>query len=667
MGATQRNHRSRTMSTMNNSAADQQADIEIQAEDEYTYPEAFAQVPGDGSIESRRQQAHDDLLAYLKARLSSDSNRSMRTQRYARIDQMISTWQKLSQEDTKRAQKQESTGKAQALPMNMPLAHTHIDDMTAFFTEVYYPSTGAYGSAEAIPDAQKSMTQVVEKMNNDAADTQYYVSLSRAIRSLLKYNVGGFILRWEAVEHDSSSDAAEAPTRNNAQPIDMYNALWDPSVKDVKDIRRKAEWAATVTVENRMEIIRRTQAGDYAGTMCALKSQDDVLAGGNSYGNYYKYPPAETNIDSKDGETANGSTVDWVAYGATLGEGRTEIKGGYEVVKMYCWLNPAQFGLSWQQLTYESDGYYLWEFHILAGERIVYAQPVNEASDALKDQTALVIPWYIGYLNYDDMLSASRSIAELLGPFQSFTSFLMNAHVQGARASIWGIKAYDSTMFDLSSLEANDGVAGYVASKMPGRDVRTGLQEIKGTYDGSKTMDQVGAMMQLVSQFFPAQSMPSQIAQMDRAVQSQVAAVLQGVSRRLQLLVKTADQMIFNPLRFDQYRKLIQEQKVTVTNVTDGQARKILGSGLAQLNQEILEQAVRQMMMSIMQNQNLVQQYDMSILFDFWASLLKIPVDSTKFQLRQNPNPPMPPGGAPQPEPPTVDPATAAAGIAGAA
>jgi len=648
------------------SAADQQPDIELKTETQYSYPEAFALTPGDADRETNQMRAHDDLLTYLKARLSSDTNRSTRTMRYARVDQTISTWQRLSQEDTKRKQNQEATGKAQALPMNVPLTHTHIDDMAAFFTEVYYPSTGAYGSAEAIPESQKSMVDVVTKMNNDAADTQYYVGLSRSIRSLLKYNIGGFVLRYEEVEHDDSSESDEKPTRNNAYPLDMYNVLWDPSVKDAKDIRRKAEWAATVEVVNRMELIRRTQAGDYAGAQCVFQTGDAMAVNGTSRGSYYKYPPAETKITSQDDETGNQSTVNWAAYGATLGADSVDIIGGFELVKMHCWLNPAQFGLSWAQLPYTEDGYYLWEFHILAGERIVFAEPVITDSDDLKKQVPVTLPYYLGYLNYDDMLSAARSIAELLIPFQSFTSFLLNAHIQGTRSSIWGIKAYDSTMFDMSALETNDGVAGYIASKQPGRDVRTGLTEIKGTFDGSKTMDQVGAMLQLTSQFFPAQAMPNQIAQMDRAVTSQVSAVLQGVSRRLQLLVKTADSMIFNPLRFDQYRNLVKNDKVKVSNVSDGQARKILGSGLAQLNQEILEGAVRQMMMSIMQNQQLAQQYDLAPMFDFWASLLKIPVDASKFKLQPNPNPQQAPAQVQQTQE-AVDTGAAAGAIAAVA
>lgn len=613
-----------------------------------SFPLAFDTVPGQGEARVNRHQAHDELLAYLKARLQLDSNITSRRLRFARMDRSISTWQKLSAEDSKRQQKQDATGKAQAISMNMPLTHTHIDDMSAFFTEVYHPSSGAYGAASAIPDEQKGMVDVVERMNSDAAETMYYTQLVRGIRALLKYNIGGFELCWEKAENDNSTESGDDHERNHVHYLDMYNLRWDPSIKDPKDIRRKAEWAATAYIVNRMELVRGVQAGEYFGVQPFFDANDSTsfAAGATSQAEFYRYPPVETNIDAQDDQTATSSTVDWSAYGASLGASKVDIVGGYEVVKMYCWLNPKQFGLTYQQLEYTADGFYLWEFKILAGQRIISAKPVIIDSDDLTKQTNCIIPMYVGLLNYDDMGQSSRSIGELMTPFQSFTSFLLNAHVQGARSSIWGIKTYDSTMFDVSALEAADGVAGFVASKMPGRDVRSGLQELKGTYDTTKTMDQVGSMLQLVQQFFPAQALPSQIAQMDRAVTSQVSAVLQGVSRRMQLLVMLLDQMIFNPLRFDQYRNLVNKGKVKVDGVTDGAARKVLGSGLAQLNQEILEGAVRQIMMSLMQNQQLIQTYDIAPIFDFWASLLKIPIDTSKFKLQPNPTPPVTPAAA---------------------
>src|SRR5690606_23380165 len=141
----------------------------------------------------------------------------------------------------------------------------------------------------------------------------------------------------------------------------------------------------------------------------------------------------------------------------------------------------------------------------------------NDKSDNPTEQGKSVLPIYLSYLNLDDMLGANRSIAELLAGFQTFSSFLLNAHVQGARSSIWGLKGYDPDMFDIGDLENSEGVAGYLASKQPGRDVRTGLTELKGTFDGSKTMEQVGGIMQLMQSLFPAQALPSQVAGLDRA------------------------------------------------------------------------------------------------------------------------------------------------------
>jgi len=243
---------------MDNNDADLTPAIDLD-DDVDSYPKAFATIPGDGDINANRAASHDLLLRYLLARLQLDTGRNQRRRRYARIDRSISTWQRLSAEDSKRKQKQEETGKAQAISMNMPLTHTHIDDMSAFFTEVYHPSSGAYGAASAIPESQKAMVDVVTRMNDDAADTMYYTELSRGVRALLKYNIGGFHLEWEEVKHDNSSDSGEAKERNHVCSIDMYNFFWDPSIKDPKDIRRKAEWAADACIVNRMELVRGVQ------------------------------------------------------------------------------------------------------------------------------------------------------------------------------------------------------------------------------------------------------------------------------------------------------------------------------------------------------------------------------------------------------------------------
>ena len=609
-----------------------QPNIELE---EDAYPMAFDNVPvGENeSFESAVKTAHDDLLSYLLSRLESDTERPVRLQRLASMDKVISTWQRLTAEDSARKRKQESTGKAQAIAMNLPVTQSHVDDMAAFFAEVFSPHAGSFFLA---PNQQvpPEMQKIVDRLNDDAASCDLFSSISGAMRSFLKYNIGGFHNQWTPAAGDEA--ATESPDGlNTTASLDMYNLLWDPAITDPKKIRTDAEWAAIVETANRRALVQGEQRGLYAGVGAVLIQDETQLNSSYTQAQYYRFPPTNAGIANKD--DLSGPQIDWGAYGKSLGSERVELKNAYEVINMYCWLNSADFGLTYGQQQFTEDGYYLWRFRILNGERIISAVPVNKQSDTLVDQGKIVIPIYAGYLQQDDMLGATRSIAELLGPFQSFMSFLLNAHVQGARGSIWGIKGYDPQMFDVDAIDNSDGTAAWIASKMPGRDVRTGLTEIKGTYDAGKTMDQVGSMMNLMQNFFPAQALPNQVAGLDRAIESQVAALLQGVNRRLHLLVRLLDGAVFSPLRFDLYRNLVENGSVSGAGLTDRQVQATLGSGTEQLNREVAEAAVRQLLFAVLQNPTIVENYDVSALMSYWASLLKLPVDLSRFALQRQP------------------------------
>lgn len=619
------------------------------------FPPAFDNVHVEDGYEKEQVQRdrHDQLLSYLLARLKSDKNRNTRAKRYGAMDRLISTWQRRSREDSARMSKEESTGKSQAVAMNMPMIHTHVDDMVSFFAEIYSPAAGAFAIATLNQSIDAKMKEVLEQMNEDAAVSEYYTQITAGLRALIKYNVGGYEREW--LEEDIDNDSEESKDGVNfVKALDMYNFMWDQAVMDPKNIRKDAEWAATAEVVNRMHLVKRALQGQYYGVNCVLDAEDPGSPTRASSATFYKYPPIQANVTDTDSDTGT-SEVDWSLFGKQFSDESVEIQDGYEIVNMYCWLNPADFDLTDGEKMYTEDGYFLWRFKILNGKHIIYARPMNEKDDDPKNQGKTLIPIYAGYLNRDDLKGANRSIAELLAPFQRFTSFLMNAHIAGARSSIWGIKTYDPTMFDMQVEGDSDNTVMYLASKAPGRDVRTGLQEMKGTFDGSKTLDQVQGIMGIAQTFFPAQAMPAQIAGIDRAVTQQVTAVMQGVSRRLHMFVKTCDESIFSPMRFDMYRTLIEHEVVSAEGVTDKQARKALGSGLAQLHREIVEASIRQVMMAMMQNPKIIEAYDISSIFNFWARMQATPIDIDQFKMEQRQQPlPAPaepgapaPGGAP--------------------
>lgn len=611
-----------------------------------------------GQDDEEIQENHDRLLSYLLGRIDdAKAGRQDRVTRFAKTDKTVSTWQRLTEEDAQRKNKQENTGQAQAIAMNIPLAHTHLDDMVALFANIYSPSNGSFFQAPSTnAESREASTALIDKLNGDAKFSQFYTEICKMMRSILKYNVAGFHLMWSQDELEVNPEDKDG--KNNIESLDMYNTWWDPSIKDPSRVAKEAEWGAMAMVKNRRYCISRNKRGFFTGVGAVInknRSTNGMTA------SYYRDPPASAGINWENDSSSKGG-MDWKAYGASLVSDGAVPTEGYEIIKMYCWLNPNDFGLEFEGDTTDDDDYVLWQFWILDGKRIVRLQPAYKATADAESGADQEIPMYMGNILLDDMGDSQRSIAELLAPFQSYGSFLINADVAGTRSSIWGLKGYDPSMFDIDGLNASNGIVGWLKSKIPGRDVRAGLMRLDGDVDTSRTMEKLSALLNLMREFFPSQALPNQIAGMDRAVQSQVAAVLQGVNRRLHMLVRVLDDSILGPLFYACWKNIAENQQGSYTGLTDPVVRQILGSGLKQLDREAAEQAIRQLLFAIIQNPQSAQGYDIPALMGYWGQLLNSSINLSDFKAQQPVQPGTPPAGTPAQVPP--DPNAAAAGAA---
>lgn len=593
------------------------------------------------------QDSHDKLLGYLKAKLmAGGSARTARLTRFARIDKTISTWQVLSEEDTERKARQNLTGESQAISINLPLLDSHIDDMVAFFAGVYSPAAGDFFQ---MPDAEtQGIGKVlVEKLNSDAKHHKYYRNLCRGLRSLLKYNIGGFKLAWKGKQFVEDQSYTDSDGRNSVESLDMYNTLWDPTIIDPAFIATEAEWAAVAYQKNHKWLVDR----DLAGTLFGVSSLSaDKADFGNRAGmaSYFRMPPNQAGINAEDAGTTSGTSgnMDWGKYNASLSSDSLQIISGREVVEMYCWLNPDDFELT-SVMGEEGQPvgkYVLWRFVIGDGIRILAADEVSRKD---LDGREVVIPYFLGHLKQDDMGEAQRSIAELLQPFQTFGSFLMNAHVAGMRNNIWGITVYDPSVINMASVKTGT-TAARIPSSAAGRDVRSVIQKVSGTVDTGDALAALGGLLNLTKEFFPSQALPSQIGGMDRAIQSQVQAVLQGVNRRLHMMVRVLDDDVLGPMRMQSYLNLVMSGSIQVEGLSDEIAERILGSGIAQLNREAAAQAMQQLLFAIIQSPQTASEVDVLKLMNYWSGLMNVTTDLESFR---RPPPAAPEGeGAPTPE-----------------
>lgn len=616
----------------------------------------------DGAVELSEEQ-HKKLLHYLTSRLDKSQTRRMRRlTRYAKMDQRVTTWMKLSPEDSVRLQVEDDTGRSQAIPMNLPILQSHIDDTVSFFCEVFAPLGGNFYAVPSDKEKSPQLEELASMMNRDTKINSYYSQLAFGMRQLCKFNINGFEVYWNP--GNTKGVGGQTINGNVVEAIDVYNAMWDESVEDVCDIAKKAEWAARPMVRNRLWFMKQAMAGTIINADKVLGGDPDKERYGNTslktlpdetnaynVAKWYRNPPGQTNMDAdgSDSKTAQGdvtgSDINWDAFGLGLKEDTLVGIEGHEVVRMYCWINPNQFELVKEAgADGRLDSIELWRFLIVDGTIICLAEPVKDATE---------IPMYFGRVNKDNMRDTMRSISELQVSFQRFISFLFNTHVEGTRGAIWGTKVYDPTAIDASGLKKGD-VAGLLASKVPGRDVRTAIAELRSDNSSTRTnLQDAATTMDFMKTIFPNQSLPSQIASMDRAVSSQVSAVMQGTMRKMHMLVRIidADQMLAT--RQEQYRNLAanDEEAKKLNGINEEDVADLLSSGLGQLNREAAAAQLHDLIFAIIQNQEAMATFDLAALFRAWSLLTNTGIDLGEYVKQQAPAPTDPnatqPGAAP--------------------
>lgn len=597
-------------------------------------------------------ETHDRLLDYLLTRLGTiKGTRTARLQRYARIDKLVSAWQRLSVEDSKRDDKEARDGSPQAISAVVPVAHTHLEDLVAFFAGVFSPNSKDFFQL-ATPEASDQMQALVKKMNQDANQFTYYFELVKTLRALLKYNIGGFHVEFVTRQTTGSVDLSG----NRISAIDMYNTFWDSAVREPKDVHKDAEWAAYAEVKSRFALVREAAERSWWRVSEILQepeegaNRNDMAIPAVRRAKFYQNPPNHAGISIEDETKSSGTTFDLYFQGIDAGT-EAEIHG-HELITMYCRLNPADFDLRAKDQSNTEpqtlgEVYQLWRFKIIDSKEIVFAERVPGELDE--------IPMYLGHLNVDEMGEATKSIAELLKPFQRIISFMFNIYVAGARGNIWGFVGVNPKFYDTKNLQPGD-VAGILTMKGEAAAANLspsqGIARIQNNASETRTVVQdIASLMGLMQQLFPSQSLPSQIAGIDRAIESQVAAVMQGVSRRLHMAAHLMDDQILTPTRMAAYHNIGALASADVKTSLEGLGHSdvilALGTGLKQINREAAAMALQRILFALIQSPDTVQQNGIDILkiMEYWGQLFEIDLDIDSFKLpAENPE-----AGAQQP------------------
>jgi hypothetical protein len=616
----------------------------------------------------RNDKMHKRLLDYLTTRLKlGKEGRDQRVKRYSQIDRDVAAFLKLDDEDRKRQMDHERTGNPQATKVSLPLMFVHLDDMMTYYAQTFAPNRGMfYHSGD--PKETEEATQLVAIMNNHAVYAGYYRQLLRSIWSILKYNTGGVWNSWdteygpklEATPTGTALGSAVVFAGNRIKAIDMYNFMCDPAVEMV-DLHKDGEWAAEASMVSHYGLKSRCLEGRYFNCESALDGDSQGVAA-----TYYRDPPLESRLDNDDSQAKSFS---WYSY--ITGVDSYMLNGAFELVTMYIRINPNDFGLIGGTAADRAgrNRYEIWRFTILNGERVIETVYMNNMHGN--------VPAYIGVLNDDHMREAAKSVAEILNPLQQFSSFLLNVHVLANRKNIYGTTYYDPSCVDMDKIPQ-----GEVAARVPlkpqgwGRDIRTMVQHDNNTLDTKQTLGDLQGMMGIIDQFFPTQSLPSQIAGIDRAVDSQVAAVQQGSNRRQQKGARLIDESMLRPMRCSMYYNIVQfqadnvgvadfytgkEVKIDLSKLRNMNLSLIIGQGLKALDRQAMQGQLREIIFAMIQAPTISERIDLLGLLDYWTSMMDLEMNLKQFELAPPTAQPGATPGAPGAAP--IQPATEPAAV----
>jgi hypothetical protein len=343
--------------------------------------------------------------------------------------------------------------------------------------------------------------------------------------------------------------------------------------------------------------------------------------------------------------------------------------GSFELTEIHIRINPNDFNLipGNRDARASRNRYEVWRVTLLNNTKIIDVTPMNNIHGWL--------PAFFGVMNDDVMRQAAKSPAEILNPMQEFSSFLLNSHVLANRKNIFGTTYYDPSRVDYGSVPE-----GEVAARIPikpqgyGSDIRTMIFHDNNVLDTKQTLGDLQGMMDLVNQFFPTQSLPGQIAGIDRAVDSQVAAVQQGANRRQHKGARLLDDTLMRPLRFAMYYNIVQFQEdgaeildyhgntvtIDLSKLRATNLGYVIGQGLKAIDRQAMASQLQGMFFALIQAPAAGQQVDIIKLLDFWTSMMDIEASMEDF--RAAPPPPaegMAEGaGVPGAEGPGIVPAT---------
>lgn len=581
------------------------------------------------------EEQHTELKKFIQHRLDfCQPIRQRMAHKLRFIDRELHGYIRLDDDDRKREKDNQLGYGPKTTDFRPLLAMTQIEDAVTYLMELINGEEGLY-KAVSTKDRQIIANGLTRSMNEDADNFKHVDQYILGCRSKMKYNIGGWVVEWER-EYGKVPRRSEAGTVTFEEDIvyqgnclialNMYNTFWDVAVP-VDQVHKKGEFFGTAEPVRAFTLRRLHENGEIFGDIEAvLKTSRERT---------HEYLERRPDVNHEHyASVTTGDKIDWEGlWNFNAGSVPREISDAYEVIWMWAWLIPSKFGLG------KSKRREIWKLMWVNQNTIMYAAPVKNAHGWLPICMTMPIK--------DEMTLQTRSYAERLIGFERFGANELNVHQRSARKALYGVTIYDKSKIPL--MEHADVLGGKIpynpgAAQNP--DINKAILQLRDTPDTSRTMENFSATIDAMQYFLPT-DIRGQVAGLERAVQYQVAAVIQGTNRRAHLIAQVINIQALMPLRRILYYNILQYrptidiinqetgklEEYAVSSIIDDGIIFDIGLGLKGIDRIYLQESLKEIFMALLQSKAAQDQIDVIKLLNHLTNMIGDKIDLTQFRI----------------------------------
>ena len=589
-------------------------------------------------IKITREQ-HTKLVDYIVGRLDlAKKIRDQQAQFWSFIDQEYYTYLKLDADDMRRQRDNIQAKGLKPVDVKLPMVFAQLDEAETFLLTLLAPDEAIY-SAMAPKEQQPVADGFAALMNDHAQTFHHYRHYSLFIKSCMRYNLGGYVVLWREIKGNMvRNDNQNNPivtrdvvkTGNEVLALDPYQLFLDGSVEPT-DVASNGEYFGYVELYTPFRIKKMAEDGDLYNVGDLLSGAGSTSGASQPFRWYRKHPIIRDNYDLQNTNTP----PDWISVFSQGSNSATSDSDNLrELVPFYCWIIPANFGLS------PSTNYEIWRFTLGADQYICNAEHLVNSHAMLPINIAIPFEDHFGL--------QSKGAAERLIPYQVFASFVMNSHQRATRKKLYGLTIFNENVIPLLANTDIDMEGGKVAATTQSidTDLRKHIVQFTDGPDTTGTLQNIKLMNDLMQQILPT-TVLQQVAGLERATQYQAAALVQGSNKRNLRIGKVINSQSMDSGRFMQMYNIYDFQKTTQILDKDGNLVQIepsryretriefrVADGLKGLDRLALIINMKEMFNSLLQSQQAIQQVDVLQLMNYLSSLFGDFTDFSQFKLQ---------------------------------